>query len=215
MHLEILVEDSSGATLLNHVVSALLGEQGRPHTWRIHPYRGIGRVPKGLTAAGNPSNRILLDQLPRILGGYAKTPYIDAVIVVVDTDTRDCREMLAELRELARQAGRPDTIFRLAIEEMEAWLLGDREAVLAAYPKAKRDVLDRYRQDSVCGTWEVLADAVYAGGAAAVRTTGWPLPGQLKHEWAEAIGPRLNLANNQSPSFTKLVEALSRFAEAV
>jgi len=214
MHLEILVEDSSGAALLSHVVPAVLGDPGEPHTWRIHPYRGIGRVPKGLTATGNPSNRILLDQLPRILGGYAKTPHVDAVIVVVDTDTRDCREMLSDLRELARRAGKPDTIFRLAIEEMEAWLLGDREAVLGAYPKARKEVLDRYRQDSVCGTWEVLADAVYAGGASAVRTNGWPLPGQLKHEWAEAIGPRLNLANNQSPSFAKLVETLSRFAKA-
>lgn len=49
-------------------------------------------------------------------------------------------------------------------EEIEAWLLGDRHALLSAYPHAKMHVLNTYVQDSICGTWEVLADAVYPGG---------------------------------------------------
>lgn len=212
MHIEILTEDSSGAALLEIVVPMVMGVSGRDHTWRIHAYRGVGRLPKGLTATGDPRKRILLDQLPRILGGYAKTPGIDAVIVVVDTDVRDCRTMLAELRDAALRAGRADTIFRLAIEEIEAWYLGDRGAVLTAYPRARKDVLDRYTQDSVCGTWEVLADAIYPGGANAVKTAGWPLPGQLKHEWAANIGPGMSIVGNASPSFNKLVEALARLA---
>ena len=38
----------------------------------------------GMKASTDPAKRMLLDQLPRLLGGYGKTPGIDAVIVVLD-----------------------------------------------------------------------------------------------------------------------------------
>ena len=101
-------------------------------------------------------------------------------------------------------------MFRLAIEEIEAWYLGDQDALLAAYPKAKQDVLGKYAQDSVCGTWELLADAVYPGGSAAIKKVGGRLPGQVKDEWAEKIGPLMDLERNVSPSFGKLRDGLRR-----
>ena len=211
MHIEVLVEDSSGAKLLDQLLPQILGEQGAPHTWRlIKPYKGIGGIPKGLTAKADPAKRILLDQLPRLLRGYGKSPGYDAVVVVLDSDRRDCKAFLQELKSVADQCKpAPNTLFRLAVEEMEAWYLGDRAALLSAFPRAKREVLDRYEQDSVCGTWELLADAIHVGGAAAIKKTGWPLPGQLKHEWAEKIGPFMNLHQNASPSFGKFRDGLS------
>jgi len=211
MHIEILVEDASGAKLLEAVLPKLLGEQGEPHTWRVHSYKGIGRIPKKLNAGADPTKRILLDQLPRILRGYGNTPGIDAVVVVLDSDRRNCVTFLTELKALAAACNpAPNTLFRLAIEEMEAWYLGDRQALQTAYPRAKADVLGRYTQDSVCGTWEVLADAVYPGGSAAINKAGWPLPGQIKCEWAERIGPLLNPDRNASSSFGKLRDGLRR-----
>ena len=68
MHLEVLVEDSSGASLVADLLPRMIGERGQPHTWRIVSYKGIGRFPPGLTAKSDPSKRILLDQLLRILG---------------------------------------------------------------------------------------------------------------------------------------------------
>lgn len=146
MHIEILVEDSSGEKLLEVLPPRLLGSQGKPHTWRLHPYKGIGRIPAGLTTKADPAKRILLDQLPRLLRGYGKTPGIDAVVVVLDADKRDCVEFLRELGEVMQscQPQVPKTLFRLAIEEIEAWYLGDRQALLTAYPRAKRSILDRY-----------------------------------------------------------------------
>jgi hypothetical protein len=102
----------------------------------------------------------------------------------------------------------PNTLFRLAIEEVEAWYLGDRQALEKAYPRAKADVLNRYVQDSACGTWELLADAIHTGGSAAIRKAGWPLPGQIKHDWAEKIGPLLDPDRNVSPCFGKLRDGL-------
>lgn len=211
MHIEVLVEDSSGAKLIEMLLPKLIGPQRETRTWRVHPYKGIGRLPQGLSAKADPAKRALLDQLPRLLGGYGKTPGIDAVVVVLDSDRRNCNVFLKELDSILRKCQPfPNTMFRLAVEEMEAWFLGDRQALLAAYPRARKEVLGRYVQDSVCGTWELLADAVYPGGSAAIRTAGWPLPGQLKHEWAEQIGPRMDVERNESPSFGKLRDGLRR-----
>lgn len=211
MHIEVLVEDSSGAKLVETLLPMVIGSQGEPHTWRVHLYKGIGRLPPNLSARTDPAKRALLDQLPRLLAGYGKTPGIDAVVVVLDSDQRDCKVFLNELMALLRKCRpAPHTLFRLAIEEIEAWLLGDQRALLAAYPRAKKDVLARYRQDSVCGTWELLADAIHPGGSAAIRTAGWPLPGQLKHEWAGQIGPHMDVEANQSPSFCKFRDGLRR-----
>lgn len=211
MHLEILVEDSSGCRLLEAIVPKIIGPHAEPHTWRLIPYKGLGRLPAGLTGSSDPHKRILLDQLPRILRGYGKTPGIDGVIVVVDADRRDSAAVLAELHDLLSQVDpAPPTMFRLAIEEIEAWYFGDREALLSAYPKARRDILDRYTQDAVCGTWELLADALNPGGAAAIKKVGFTHPGEVKHAWAAAIGPRMDPQRNRSPSFQTFVDALTR-----
>lgn len=213
MHIEMLVEDSSGKALLDVLVPKILGEWGSVHTWNIHHYKGVGRIPAGLSTQGDPAKRILLDQLPRILQGYGKTPGIDAVVVVLDSDRRNCTDFLVELKTLAAHCHpAPNTLFRLAIEEMEAWYLGDRGALVTAYPRAKSRVLDNYTQDSVCGTWELLADAVYSGGSASIKRIGWPLPGQVKHEWAKKIAPLLNIEQNQSPSFCKFRDGLRRIS---
>jgi hypothetical protein len=217
MHIEVLVEDSSGEKLLGSLLPKFWGAQGEPHTWRVHPYKGVGRIPKNLGVGLDASKRILLSRLPCLLRGYGKTPGIDAVIVVVDSDRRDCREFLTELKSVLTACNpAPKTLFRLAIEEIEAWYFGDRDALISAYPKAKVDILNRYVQDSPCGTWELLADAVYPGGSTAVKKAGWPLPGQIKHEWAERIGPRLDPNRNTSPSFGKLRDGLIHLvAEAI
>jgi hypothetical protein len=215
VHIEILVEDSSGRRLMEHLLPKLVGPDGAPHTWRIHAYKGVGRIPKDLTARSDPSRRILLAQLPRLLRGYV-TPGIDAVVVILDADKSDCSRFLDELKQLAHSCGSiARTLFRIAIEETEAWYLGDRTALLAAYPRARRRILAGYAQDSVCGTWELMADAVHPGGSRAIKRAGWPLPGQIKHEWADSIGPHMDPDRNVSPSFGKLRDGLRRLVSSV
>jgi hypothetical protein len=209
MHIEVLTEDSSTQRLLEHLAPKLIGPHGEPHTWRLHAYRGIGRIPPGLSATSDPSRRILLDQLPRLLRGYVKTPGIDAVVVVLDADDRDCRTFLSELRALAASCDASHLVlFRLAIEETEAWYLGDRSALQRAYPRARMRLLDSYVQDSVCGTWELVADAIHSGGVRAIQQAGWPLPGQIKREWADRIGPQFDPDINRSPRFGKLRDGM-------
>lgn len=107
---------------------------------------------------------------------------------------------------------RPPTRFCIAVEEGEAWLLGDLSAVRAAYPRVDTSALRQYRNDEICGTWEVLADALSRDGASALKRAGWQAVGREKLIWAEQIAPLVDLDRNASPSFQyfrKQIRALS------
>jgi hypothetical protein len=150
----------------------------------------------------------ILGKLYPILLSHSKTYGIDAVVIVIDTDRRDCRDFLTKLQRISDPiASKLTVLFRLAIEEMEAWFLGDRQALLSAYPKAKKPILDDYIQDSVCGTWELLAKATHPSEKHPML---WTQAGSIKHEWARMIGPSLNVESNESPSFAKFRDGLRR-----
>ena len=163
MHFEVLVEDESGKIALEHMIPKILGSNDQKHTYRIISYKGVGRIPKNLKGNIDPRKRILLDRLPRLLRGYGKSleNLAAGVVVVVDLDNKDCISFKKEMIDILKTCHpKPKTLFRIAIEEGEAWLLGDSNAVKKAYPKAVEHVLNNYVQDSICGTWEKLADAV-------------------------------------------------------
>ena len=204
MHFEILVEDKSGKIALKSILEKILRPNGQDHSYTIHSYKGIGRIPKDLRGTTDPQKRIFLDRLPKLLRGYGKSlqDFPAAVVVVVDLDDKDCLVFKQEMLDILNACNpQPTTLFRIAIEEGEAWLLGDRNAVKAAYPRAKERVLDTYVQDSICGTWEMLADAVYPGGSQKLKQLGWPFTGQAKCEWAKNIAPHLDVESNHSRSF--------------
>ena len=216
MHFEVLVEDRSGKRVLDILMSKIVG---KPHTFRVIGYRGIGRLPRNLRSGSDPRKRLLLDQLPRLLRGYGKAfqshrNYRAAVIVVCDLDDRCLKLFRQDLYGvLAACNPRPETRFCIAIEEGEAWLLGDLRAVAAAYPAVDRSVLRRYRNDDICGTWELLADAVYRGGAAGLSRAGWQAVGKEKSEWAERIASRMDVDRNSSPSFQYFREQVRALAQ--
>lgn len=215
MHFEILVEDASGKIALESILEKIIGPDNQHHTYKIIAYKGIGRLPKNLRGTSDPKKRILLDRLPRLLQGYGKSyrNFNAVVIVVVDLDDKDCLVFKQEMLNVLNNCHpRPTTLFRIAIEEGEAWLLGDRNAIKAAYPRAKVSVLNTYIQDSICGTWEKLADAVYPGGSQALKELGWPHTGQAKCEWAKNIAPHLDVDRNQSKSFQVFRDGIKNLA---
>lgn len=219
MHLEILVEDQSGKKTLDILVPKIIGDD---HTFKVHAYKGIGRIPKNLNNRGDASKRILLDQLPTILLGYGKTfasypaDYQAAVIVICDLDDKCLSAFHQELLNILNACTpQPKTKFCISIEEGEAWFLGDIPAVKSAYPKAKDAVLRSYVNDSICGTWEHLADAVYNGGSFALSAKGWQAVGAEKSQWAEKITPHMDVTNNASPSFAYFKQKLLELTCAV
>jgi hypothetical protein len=215
MHFEILTEDQSGAHAIEILSRRILGDE---HTTRVKSYKGIGHLPKNMKAATDPSKRVLLDQLPGLIRGYRQTfaaaPGSMALVIICDLDQRCLSEFRRDLLRVRDHCGvaPADVLFCIAVEEIEAWLLGDPQAVQIAYPKAKLRVLQSYEPDSVIGTWEKLAEAIYPGGRAALSSKGQPEIGRMKSEWAKKIAPYIDIDSNRSPSFQyfckKLREAL-------
>ncbi|HPF21086.1 MAG TPA: DUF4276 family protein [Syntrophomonas sp.] len=212
MHLEVLVEDQSGSILVEKILDKINGQQVNRFTFRIHKFKGSGKLPHELFSRSDPQKRILLDRLPLLLRGYGKSlDNNSAVIVVVDNDTKNCRDFKQELQSILASCNpAPNTAFCIAIEEMEAWLLGDRQAVKTAYPGMKVRVLDHYVQDSICGTWEILADAVCREKASGLKKLGYPEIGIRKSEWMEKIAPNINLERNSSESFQYFVRKVQQ-----
>ncbi|MBB5349419.1 hypothetical protein JWG42_13660 [Desulfoprunum benzoelyticum] len=215
MHFEILVEDQSSKKALGILVPKIIGDD---HTFKIIAYKGIGRIPKNMRTGVDASKRFLLDNLPRLLNGYGKTwqNFPAAVFVVCDLDDKCLKAFRQELFAILNRCNpRPETHFCIAIEEGEAWFLGDIPAVKSAYLKAKEPVLNAYVNDSICGTWERLADAIYNGGSAALSAKGWQAVGAEKSQWAEKISPHMDVANNSSPSFVYFRKKLLESAGAI
>lgn len=206
MHFEIYVEDLSGKKALDILMPKIIGDG---HTFEVFGYKGIGRkIPENLRDQTDPSKRVLLNRLPQLLRGRGRTHaaysplYSAAVIVVCDLDGECLKTFRQKLYAVLDACNpKPETRFCIAVEECEAWLLGDISAIKNAYPKVKGDVLKRYRQDSICGTWEILADALFKGGLKALKSQGYPAIGIEKSSWAENIAPHMDIDNNASPSF--------------
>ncbi len=218
MHFEILVEDISGKALLDILLPKILADT-EGNTFKVHAYKGIGSIPKDLKTSQDPCKRALLNQLPRLLNGYGRTYAYDntqyAVIVVCDLDKRDKRSFLNELNLVLDSCKtKPQTTFCLAIEESEAWLLGDKEAVVKAYPKCNKEILKGYVNDSICGTWERLADAVYKGGSKSLKAQGIQAVGFEKTQWACNIGNYLEVTKNKSPTFRFFVNCIREYLNA-
>jgi len=216
MHFEILVEDQSGKKALDLLVPKIIGDV---HTFFIHSYKGIGRIPKNLGDKSDASKRILLDQLPRLLRGYGKTfakypdSYPAAVVLVCDLDDKCLKAFRQELLAILDICNpKPETRFCIAIEEGEAWFLGDIPAIKKAYPKAKDSILKTYVNDSICGTWECLADAIMPDGSQGLLARGWHATGYEKSTWSEKIAPNMDVENNASPSFCYFREKMRDLA---
>lgn len=159
MHIEILVEGQAERTALEPLLIKIIGPYNQPHTWRIHKHRGIGQLPDNPLTPPNPKDPTLLHNLPSKLRAYGKSlSGNEAVVILIDLDNRpDCRLFKQDLLDLLQYCSPPpNSLFRIAIEELEAWFLGDRPAILRAYPHTKQNELINYIQDSQCGTWKSL-----------------------------------------------------------
>lgn len=210
MHFQFLVEDYSGAILVDKVMQKLSEEA--KFTFDIKSFKGIGGF-KGSGSVKDIKTNKLLTDLPQYLRAFDNSLQgIEAcVIVVLDNDTRDTHLFEQELEIQAQRAMISiDHVFCVAVEEMEAWLLGDEKALFSAYPFARDSKYKEYVQDSICGTWEFLADIVFKGGLKKFKKEcpTYREVGRYKAEWAEQIGGHLNLSNNKSPSFQYFISAL-------
>ncbi len=208
MYFQFLIEDMSSAELVK-ILMDKIAEKSQKIEYDCKYFHGLGGFTKKNTVKETKTGKLLND-LATYLKGFSKSlqSIQAAIIVVLDNDDRDTNKFQRQLREIAEQNEiKTDHVFCVAVEEVEAWLLGDEEAVKAAYPSAKLQVLHSYVQDSICGTWEILADAVYPGGLAKFRKNcpTYVDVGKYKTIWAKEIGIHMDISKNKSPSFQTFI----------
>lgn len=202
MHVEFLTEDRSAEAALSHLAPRLLSEDT---TWEIRSFQGRPDLLKNLSSR--------LRAYPNWLPHTYSTPW--CIVVLVDRDQDDCKELKARMNEIAsganlttrttmRRTGRNwyQIVNRIAVEELEAWFFGDVDALRAAYPfvsatlhrKAKFRNPDRISG----GTWEQLEKILERA-----YPTGMP-----KVEVASKVSQHMDPDVNRSPSFQAFRDAV-------
>ncbi len=216
-YIEILIEDKSGSILVEQIMDKYVVDK-KNIAYKIHSFKGIGKLPLKANNMSQIKSKRLLTDLPMYLKGMDASlknmPGKKAIFVILDSDEEDCAEMKRSLVRMYHELGISiQVFFCIAIEEIEAWLLGDSEALLAAYPMAKRQLLQKYVQDSVIGTWEYLADIVYTGGLSSLKrgSSSYYEIGMFKCECARNIGALLDIRRNVSQSFNYFIGKLDAF----
>ncbi|HQS30774.1 MAG: hypothetical protein B7X59_01825 [Polaromonas sp. 39-63-203] len=201
--IEVLVEGASDLPTVKEVLERKFKLVEGEH-FRMHAHKGKGQLPGNPLKRPDPKHQGLLDQLPAKLRGYGKSlePH-SAVLVVIDTDTQDCKELLAQLNSmLLALPVKPRVMFRLAIEETESWFIADINALRRAYPGGvKTSGLKHVQPDAVVGAWEKLAEALGVDRKM--------IAGPTKFQWAQKIAPHLDLEQPKSPSFKKLIDGIA------
>lgn len=191
MHLVILVEDRSTEAALSTLVPKIVPGC----TFQLHPHQGKSD---------------LIERLPGKLTGYAKwLPEDSRIIVVIDQDRSDCVALKRQILAMGERAKLPSALLcRIAVEELEAWFLGDPAAVATAYPGVPREfgAKKRFRDPDAIpgGTWEALEHLL--------KEAGHFPSGLAKIAAARAISAHMTVDANASRSFQVFREGLRRLA---
>ena len=194
-HFEFLVEEPSMEAFLNELLPRLLP---KGCTFQIHTFQG---------------KQDLLGNLESRLRGYSSwLPPDWRIVVVVDLDNEDCRQLKSRMEQIATKVGlrtrsqSPSSwqiVNRIAIEELEAWYFGDWDAVVTAYPRVSPNVpqKQKYRNpDGIRNAWEALEQLF--------QRHGYFKGGLLKVTVARNLGQHFDPQRCQSQSFICLREAI-------
>jgi hypothetical protein len=178
----------------------------KDHAIVTHSHQGKGSLPKDPMAKSDPKRRGLLDQLPAKLRAFAESgdPQDSAVLVLIDADAENCIELKQQLLKMAEGLNpKPNVVFRIAVEETEAFYLGDLKALKLAYPEADMVKARKYAPDSICGTSELFGQIVHDGGLNKVT-------------WAEKMGQIMAVVphQNRSPSFRAFHAGIAKLTAA-
>ncbi len=197
MNVHLLVEGASERAFLEPWCRRLLNGD----RVKVHPHQGKGSLRHPLSQRPNPRHRGLLDQLPAKLRGFAAAdPPPRGVVVLIDADDENCADVAkAVLDAVEEVAPSLNVVVRVAVEETEAFYLGDLRAIENAYPDADMALARSDVPDSIVGTWEVFGKVIGDDGGNKVA-------------WAETMGEVVTTSagRTRSPSHRALMRALRR-----
>ena len=122
-------------------------------------------------------------------------------VVVRDNDRGDCKALKEYLRGLCADRQEEDCLIRIACQELEAWYLGEPDALAEAFGKESlRRVGSRAR-------FRKPDEIPYPA-----RELSRLVPHYQKIAGARAIAGNLTRERNRSPSFQAMMNGVERFA---
>jgi len=138
--------------------------------------------------------------LPRKLRAWN---HPDVFIIIRDQDTEDCQALKERLFDLCKTGGKPDSIVRIACRELEAWYLGDPDALAAAFENPALSTIGdkaRYRDPDTVATPS--------------RELSRLEPKFQKLSGARLMATHISRENNRSNSFRVLLDTIRRIVES-
>lgn len=182
---EILVEEPSMERFLKGLLPGIL-----PDGYRVDENCFI-RTHEG--------KQDLQKEIPRKVKAYKKSKPSRKIIVIHDQDSNDCRELKNKLIKLIATAADIPFLVRIACKELEAFYLGDMQAIEKVYPKfkAKRHANKaKFRNPDKCNAFDEIRKIV---------------PEFQKNRASNEIVKHIDIEGNKSPSFRSLVTGIQRF----
>ena len=198
MHIELFLEEPSAEAFLKEVMPKIVPPET---SWQAIVFQGKAN---------------LLANLESRLKGYKSwLPPDWRIVVLVDEDREDCRQLKRRLEMIAMRVGLPTkeaaggspfvVMNRIAVEELEAWLFGDPQALNSAYPRVSASIgtKAKYRNpDEITGgTWEALERVM--------QRAGYYQGGLAKIEVARNVARHMDIERNSSASFQCFVRGIA------
>jgi len=182
--IEILVEEPSIKNVLYNLLPSLL-----TNDYKLDENCFV-RVHSGKTD--------LLKSIPRKLKAYSKISDEYKVLILVDRDSEDCKELKQKIESSIPADIVCNIVIRIVSRELEGWFVGDLAAVEKAYPSTKAS---KYKSKSSFRDPDE---------AHAVQELKKIIPGFSKGEASHKISMYMNLESNRNKSFNQFIKGLEK-----
>lgn len=187
--IEFLVEEPSTAEVLKLLLPKIL-----PAPWALD---------ENYFVRAHNGKSDLLRSIPNKLRGFGQfTGQTTGFVIVHDQDSNDCRELKQQLVQLCNEHSSNNIRFlvRIVCHELEAWYLGDKNALSHVFPHHRINPKSaKFRDPDTCINPKLELKRI-VGAYSQIAA-------------AREIGQYMDIEDNRSESFRQFVSGVRRFAQ--
>lgn len=187
--LEILVEEPSMAELLHFILPSAL-----PSGWVLN---------ENVFVRKHQGKSDLRKSIPIKLKSFSYWREPVGFLIMQDQDSNDCKQLKREIQDLCSGYQHIPILIRIVCREMEAWYLGNMDAIQEAYPTFNAGAFKKkakFRNPDICNAKDELKKI---------------LPHYQEISSARKIGPYIQSENNVSGSFHQFLAGLQKIIQEI